>query len=471
MAAKAPRSLAEPKQQPAARLKRSSWSPMAVVDQLFFIVASLASFWLAWLVWREGWHSGGWWLVGLFVIVWVITAYLALPRAHRILSSLYVPNYFIGRTRTADGLLGDPVNVALRGSEAQLHKAMQAAGWTLADEITPRSTWGMIRSTLLRRSYPAAPVSSLFLFGRRQDFAYQQEVDGNPGKRHHVRFWRCPDGWLLPGGHKVDWLAAGTYDKSVGLSLFTLQVTHKIDENTDIERDYIVQTVLENASEGVDVTILKDFSTGYHSRNGGGDSIQTDGDLPVLELGRVQANTTLSEPTGIIMDSTAYELLPSSHDTVLEQLWSKRPVHIVLGVFLVFLALVTAAISTGIELIDISYIREQVATQIQVEQQAAPVEMIDLTVNSMLIGSIVITVIWTVVTIILAHFVLAGGNRSRIWLMIAAALAIAISASTLTVGRITWSATGTLAFIGLNICIILLLSADASRRFTRHRSR
>ena len=48
---------------------------------------------------------------------------------------------------------------------------------------------------------------------------------------------------MLPGGYAVDWLAAGTYDKSVGLSLFTLQVTHKIEENTDIERDYIVETV------------------------------------------------------------------------------------------------------------------------------------------------------------------------------------------------------------------------------------
>lgn len=57
-----------------------------------------------------------------------------MPRLHRILSSLYVPNYFIGRTRTADGLLGDPVNVALRGSEAQLHQAMIDAGWTIADE-------------------------------------------------------------------------------------------------------------------------------------------------------------------------------------------------------------------------------------------------------------------------------------------------------------------------------------------------
>ena len=101
----------------------------------------------------------------------------------------------------------------------------------------------MIAATVSRRSYPEAPVSPLLLFDRQQDFAYQQEVGGSTSQRHHVRFWRCPDGWLLPGGYRVDWLAAGTYDRAVGLSLFTFQITHKIEANTDIERDHILATV------------------------------------------------------------------------------------------------------------------------------------------------------------------------------------------------------------------------------------
>ena len=126
-------------------------------------------------------------------------------------------------------------------------------------------------------------MSPLFLFGRQQDFAYQQEVDGNPAQRHHVRFWRCPDGWLLPGGIRVDWLAAGTFDTAVGLSLFTLQVTHRIDADTDIERDHIIAT-LTAAHPRMAVTVVADFSTGYHARNGGGDSIRTDGDLPIVDV-------------------------------------------------------------------------------------------------------------------------------------------------------------------------------------------
>src|SRR5690606_2563487 len=208
---------------------------------------------------------------------------LVLPRIHRVLTTIYVPDYFIGRTRTSDGLLGDPVNVALLGDESAVHQAMTNAGWIRADPITLRSSLRIISSTLTRRSYDEAPVSPLFLFGRMQDFAYQQEVAGNPAKRHHVRFWHTPEGWLLPGGTQVDWLAAGTFDRAVGFSLFTLQITHKIDANIDIERDHIISTV-QQAHPEVRLEILRDFSTGYHSRNGGGDSIRTDGDLPILDL-------------------------------------------------------------------------------------------------------------------------------------------------------------------------------------------
>ena len=263
-------------------------SLLAVLDQFFFIFAGLAAIWLAWLLLRESFQLG-WWGILVFVLFWGMLAYLVLPRLHRMLTSIYVPDYFIGRTRTSDGLLGDPINLALLGDEAALHTAMQGAAWTRADQVTLRTSWRIITSTITRRSYDEAPVSPLFLFGRMQDFAYQQEVAGNPAKRHHVRFWRTPDGWLLPGGTRVDWLAAGTFDRAVGFSLFTLQVTHKIDADIDIERDHIIATV-QQAHPATIVTILRDFSTGYHSRNGGGDTIRTDGDLPILDLRMLRAS-------------------------------------------------------------------------------------------------------------------------------------------------------------------------------------
>lgn len=222
-------------------------------------------------------------VVAIMLLLWIVLAYMALPRLHQLFTFIYVPDYFIGRTKTADGLLGDPVNLAFDGSEKDIHAAMVNAGWTLADPVTLRSSWRIIVSALLRSSYPKAPISDLFLFGQPQTFAYQQEVKGSANRRHHVRFWRVPDGWKLPGGHSVQWLAAGTYDRSVGFSMFTFQVTHKIDEDIDVERDYIVNTLLYCDSD-TEVHILKEFSSAYHHRNGGGDRVRTDGSLPVVDV-------------------------------------------------------------------------------------------------------------------------------------------------------------------------------------------
>ncbi|WP_231391728.1 LssY C-terminal domain-containing protein [Arthrobacter sp. 35W] len=258
-----------------------------VLDHTFFVVGGASAIWLAYVLARAS-FSWGWGQLLFLVLFWALVAYLVLPRIHRILTQIYVPAYFIGRTRTSDGLLGDPVNLAFRGSEDRLRAAMARAGWTLADQLTFATGLKIVTSTLRRQSYLEAPVSPLLLFGRQQDFAFQQEVDGSPGKRHHIRFWRCPDGWLLPGGIPVDWLAAGTYDRSVGLSLFTLQITHKIEADIDVERDYVLAT-LAAGPEPVSVEVIRDFSTGYHSRNGGGDQIATDGDLPIVDVGGVRA--------------------------------------------------------------------------------------------------------------------------------------------------------------------------------------
>lgn len=454
-------SLAKSPKKLAAALMRPLKSINVLLDQAFFIFAGLASLWLAWLVFRESWFTGGWWMVGLFFVVWVIVAYLALPRLHRILSSIYVPNYFIGRTRTADGILSDPVNLAARGSEEQLHKVMDAAGWSLADDITPRSAWKMVTTVLRRKSYPNAPVSPAFLFGRKQDFAYQQEVDNNPNQRHHVRFWRCPKGWLLPGGHRVDWLAAGTYDRSIGLSLFTFQLTHRIDEDTDIERDYIIQTV-QDSVEPVRVAILKDFSSGYHSRNGGGDSIRTDGDLPILELSKVKSQKSTLQQFGIIMDGTIHDRLPKNHETLLKELWSRRPPQILFGCGLI---VVVSLFTIGQMLFDTVNWPE--FAQEMVAETAVSVESVNVIVLSTMALSLAIVII----ELALAGALLRGSNRARIMLLAVASATIITESLSITVGRINMAMAFLFVMIGIHIMVVMLFSSDAARFFTDKRFR
>jgi hypothetical protein len=261
----------------------SRWATVvAVVQRLLYVFVTVAVGWAVYyfLLARLARGPEQLWV---FLPVWLVGAYALLPRIHKILSSLYIPDYFIGRARTGDGVLGDPVNLAVVGPEHELREAMTVAGWTAADPVTPATAWRTLTSTLLRRSYPEAPVSSLYVFGKKQDMAFQREIDGNPRKRHHVRFWKCPAGWKLPGGFAVDWVGAGTYDKRVGLSLFTFQITHKIADGTDEERDFIIDT-LRKARSVESVHVIEHFFSGYHHRNGGGDAIRTDGNLPIIDL-------------------------------------------------------------------------------------------------------------------------------------------------------------------------------------------
>src|SRR5918993_1857185 len=262
------------------------WPVQEILDGAFFVIGAALVTWLGWIVVRVGLE--GWYVIGSVFVFWMLLAYVGLPRLQEVLSKMYVPDYFIGRSLTDVGLLGDPINLAVDGSEADIHAAMTRAGWVRADELTIRSSWGIVLSSVLRRPYPEAPVSSLFLFGRRQAFAYQQEVDGNASQRHHVRFWPVPDGWKLPGGFQVGWLAAATYDKAVGISLFTFQVTHRVDADIDIERDYVINTVRYVEPEA-SLRVIKEYSSAFTTRNGGGDVVRTDGSLPILDLTRLQA--------------------------------------------------------------------------------------------------------------------------------------------------------------------------------------
>ena len=319
----------------------------ALLDGLFFLLGAIAAAALAVLTVRQIMLGGitDWWLV---LVLWIVLAYLLLPRVHTMLALVYVPDYFIGRTRVYEGLLGDPVNLALLGTAEQVHEAMSRAGWRRADELGFRSGLQIALSTLTRRTYATAPVSPLFLVGRVQEFTYQQEVEGSPARRHHVRFWRTPEGWYLPGGVSVDWLAAGTYDKRVGLSLFTLQVTHKIDKHVDEERDHIVRT-LTAAEPVIEATVIEHFSSGYHSRNGGGDAIITDGALPVLDLRRLgsdpaAATAVPGTPEHESLARRARELLQTVRNTAASNR-IKRPITLYFGYGLLLLRAAVAVLS------------------------------------------------------------------------------------------------------------------------------
>jgi hypothetical protein len=216
----------------------------------------------------------------LFLAVWAVAAYLIAPRVWE----LYLrghPDYADAPhiTHTSDGHPGDPVNVALVGSEAVVVGGMRAAGWFTADPLGLKSDLRIAADSVLRRSDDDAPVSDLFLFGRKEDLAFEQPVGNSPRQRHHVRYWR----WDKTDNGQPVWFGSATYDERVGLSYTTGQVTHHIGPDVDAERDRIAAE-LSRAGCVQQVRSVDAFQRPPAGRNGGGDVWRTDGRLTIVDL-------------------------------------------------------------------------------------------------------------------------------------------------------------------------------------------
>jgi len=219
------------------------------------------------------------WLL-LSALAWGVAAYLIVPRLWELFFRYHPSVAEVNRvTQTSDHHPGDPVNIVLVGSDAEIVEGMTLAGWFPADQITFRSSARIIADTVLRRPDDDAPVSDLLLFDRKQDLAFEQPVEGGPRQRHHVRFWRSDK----LHEDRPAWIGAATFDERVGLSYTTGQITHHIDADVDAERDRIANE-LQNA--GLVQSI--EWDNGFHSllegRNGGGDRWYTDGRLAIVVM-------------------------------------------------------------------------------------------------------------------------------------------------------------------------------------------
>ncbi len=214
--------------------------------------------------------------VALFLVIYLVVAYLLIPFAWERYARRHASFDDNPRvTVTGDGHPGDPLNVGLAGTEVEVKQAMRAAKWYAADPLGLKSDFEIGADTVLNRSYDEAPVSSLFLFGRREDLAFEQPVGDNPRHRHHVRFWHS--GQAAADGRPL-WIGSASYDKRVGLSHTTGQITHHIDANVDVERDHVLAT-LQQTDALTETYKVRGFHQERSGRNGGGDLWTTDGDL------------------------------------------------------------------------------------------------------------------------------------------------------------------------------------------------
>lgn len=191
------------------------------------------------------------------LVTYALGAYVLVPALIRLVRIIKPVNHLPLYCVTPDGFASDPLNIGILATRRQLIGAMEAAGWHLADPHRGRYVLRHILSTVYGWTYLNAPVSHLYLFGRKQDLAFEIPIDdATAGSRHHVRFWATTFDqrqnltvrnihWHRRNSHvqgdNLLWVGSASLDVGIGFIRHNLQVTHMIDPDTNKERELIIE--------------------------------------------------------------------------------------------------------------------------------------------------------------------------------------------------------------------------------------
>jgi len=185
-------------------------------------------------------------------------------------------------TFTRSGEPGDPINIQFLGTDGQIGAAFAAAGWYRADEIDFVTSARICVDSVLSRKYSTAPVSNLFLYGRKEDMAFERP-GLNVRQRDHIRIWNT--GRNGSDGRPI-WIGSATKDTKVELAKTNHLPTHCISPDVDAERTLTVSELAQTGFVVLDTT-RPGFGKETHGFNGEGDPYVTDGQVAVLTLANV----------------------------------------------------------------------------------------------------------------------------------------------------------------------------------------
>lgn len=175
---------------------------------------------------------------------------------------------------------GDMVNFIVIGNLPKVQEALTAAEWHVADRDVKESVLKAALETYQKKAYLAMPMSELYLFGRVQDFGYEQaEPYAVVASRHHFRIWKAP---FQYNGQDV-WVGAGTHDIGFEKDQRNGKVTHKIDPAVDGERDNIGAT-LQKTDKIKSLTYYLPPNPVQDARNATGGGYHSDGRILVVQL-------------------------------------------------------------------------------------------------------------------------------------------------------------------------------------------
>lgn len=249
-----------------------------VLHQLWRLVLFAVGFFVLYILIETLWPESNSRITAFAVslIIYCLMAYIVIPALFRIYHLIIKHDHIPLYATYGDGWASDPVNIAIVvKNKAELQKYMTKAGWLEADNGSLKTNIREAISILFNTPYPTAPMSSLYLFNRRHDIAFQISTNKNKSARtrHHVRFWRLepPIADTHDRGHfafwsnklrsiihrnNEIWIGAATEDfRPITIRWRTGSITHAVRHNANLERDFIIYTLTQvKAINKIDTT-------------------------------------------------------------------------------------------------------------------------------------------------------------------------------------------------------------------------
>jgi hypothetical protein len=184
------------------------------------------------------------------------------------------------RVGDKEGNPGDMVNFLILGSEAAMQRVFTTAGWVKVDADVKDTILHGVIGGLSKESYLTMPMSPLYLFGRPQDYGWAHaEPLSVVRSRNHLRIWKAP--FQVKGA--TLWVGAATHDIGFERDQRNDGITHKIDPDIDLERDYVEKTL---ASTGLvaELTHLLPDNPMKEAKTATGGSFHSNGQVLILKL-------------------------------------------------------------------------------------------------------------------------------------------------------------------------------------------
>lgn len=192
--------------------------------------------------------------------------------------------------RIADkaGNPGDMVNFLVLGSEDAMQKVFTTAGWVKVDADVRGTVLHGIIESISKESYLTMPMSPLYLFGRSQDYGWAHaEPIKVVASRNHLRIWKAP---FEIGGQTL-WVGAATHDIGFDRDERNNGVTHRIDPDIDLEREYVEKTLTSTGLVS-EVTHFLPADPLKEARTATGGSFHSDGRVLILKFAESSGNVS-----------------------------------------------------------------------------------------------------------------------------------------------------------------------------------